>query len=202
MKNMKNVHFLPWVGTNYAKGKSGYKIMALGESHYCANPETEAIPTLTQEIIADLTDVNSPHEHYKNTYTKFERALQGEVVVPADKLQFWNAILFYNFVQQPISGARVAPTSEQFEESEDAFFEVLEQYRPDIILVWGQRLYNHLPQVNEKSKTITFSDGTSSSCLSYQLADGHIVRVLQITHPSAGFDWCYWHKVIIEFIKQ
>lgn len=199
---MNSIHFLPWVGKEYTKGINGKRVMALGESHYCANPETEAIPSLTQEIIADLTDVNSPHEHYKNTYTKFERALEGDIVVKEDKLALWNSIMFYNYVQQPISGARVAPNSAQFKSSESAFFTVLKQYQPDIILVWGQRLFSNMPTENANPHEVYFADGTSSKALSYTLENGHIVRVLQITHPSAGFDWCYWHEIISQFIKQ
>ena len=199
---MKNVHFLPWVGKEYQQGISGKRIMALGESHYCANPTTEAVPTLTQSIIADLTDVDSPHEHYKNTYTKFERALEGKVVLPADKLKLWNSVLFYNYVQEPISGARVAPTTQQFTDSEGAFFQVLEAHQPDVILVWGQRLFANLPKENANPQSITFADGTTSNMLSYRLSNGHTVRALQITHPSAGFDWSYWHEAILSFINQ
>jgi hypothetical protein len=32
-----------------------------------------------------------------------------------------------------------------FKDSENAFFEILEEYNPDIIIVWGERLWNNLP---------------------------------------------------------
>lgn len=198
---MQNVHFLPWVGEAYTNGISGKRIMALGESHYCANPETEAIPSLTQSIIKDLTDITSPHEPYKNTYTKFERALKGEVVEKKDKLDLWNSVLFYNFVQEPILGPRVPPTPSQFNDSESAFFEVLAHYKPDVILVWGQRMFTNLPTKYAHVKTFTFNDGTTSNCITYKLENGHNVRALQLTHPSAGFDWCYWHNAINDFMN-
>ena len=35
-----------------------------------------------------------------------------------------------------------------FENSENAFFEIIKKYNPDIIFVWGNRLWKQLP--NEK----------------------------------------------------
>ena len=198
---MKDIRFIPWVGTDYRQGINGQRIMALGESHYCAHPE-EAVPNLTIQIIQDLLDPLSGHEGYKNTYTKFERALAGKALSAEEKQIWWNKVLFYNYVQTPISGARIAPTDAEFQSSEKAFFEVLAQYRPDRILVWGNRLYNHLPQKGFQLPDLVLPNGDAFETWGYELPDKQVVQLLPITHPSAAFVPVYWHEVIHTFINR
>lgn len=202
---MKHVHFTPWVGKNYTTGINGKRLMVLGESHYCANPETEDRPELTCYVMEDLFNPTSPHEEYKNTYTKFERALSGKAVNVSDKTgkrEAWESVLFYNYVQTPMNAPRTPPSKKQFEDSEKAFFEVLETYRPHKVVAWGSRLYNNLPKGGLQQADLTLADGSSIEVWSYTLADGQVVEVLPCTHPSAGFSWEHWHTVIQEFLKR
>ena len=177
---MSDIRFKPWVGDKYAIGIVGYdadgkiiygtenhigkKVLVLGESHYCANPEAEATPFLTINIIADLLNPDSEWEAYKNTYTKFIKSLIGceEYLTPQEKEKAWQHIVFYNYVQTPMSGARVAPTAEDFKNSEKAFFEVLQTYKPDVVIVWGNRLYNNLPKGGKQLDDLTISTGRFS----------------------------------------
>lgn len=165
---MKNVRFQPWVGKNYNSGINGKRVMVLGESHYCAN-EDEATASITNNVILDLLNPDSEHEPYKNTYTKFERAIAGKPLSFTEKAHVWNSLLFYNYVQTPISAARVSPTAAEFAASEKAFFEILEHYRPHCIVVWGERLYTNLPQKGHQAKDFTLPDGTIIETWEYPL---------------------------------
>lgn len=198
---MKKIKFSPWVGLHYNEGIAGHRIMVLGESHYCAS-ESDAVPELTNHIIKDLFDSDSEHEGYKNTYTKFERALAGRPLTFSEKREVWNSILFYNYVQVPISGARVAPTSQEFSSSEYAFFDVLEEYLPDYIIIWGERLYNNLPRCGGQLPDLDLSNGDSFETWGYDLPTGHTVQLLRIIHPSSAFVPEYWHEVITSFIGR
>ncbi|MDM1370764.1 hypothetical protein [Myroides marinus] len=197
---MSKVKFLPWVGTAYQDGINGKCVLVLGESHYCAN-EIDAVPTLTQEIIKDLFDSNSPHEGYKNTYTKFAKALVGTDISFEDKERIWNSVAFYNYVQEPISGARVAPTDKQFRDSDEAFFEILEQLQPDYIIAWGQRLYDNLPNVGFLAKSLKVSPEELYEVWCYTVSSGRNIPLLRITHPSAAFSWDVWYNTINKFLK-
>lgn len=203
-----DVKFLPWVGEKYEKGiKYGKKIMILGESHYCANPETEATKDITIKVIEDLLDPFSEHEGYKNTYTKFAKAVVGEKQFSDEtKKEFWQHVIFYNYVQTAISGARVSPTTEQFRNSEQAFFEIISQYQPDLIIVWGKRLYNNLPQQGTQLPDLQISQGIyageSSEVWSYTIG-GKTIALLPITHPSASMFELQYHKdLIYQFIEK
>lgn len=202
------VKFKPWVGENYETGiHQGKKLMILGESHYCANPETEATEDITIKVIEDLLDPFSEHEGYKNTYTKFAKAVVGEKQFSDEtKKEFWQQVIFYNYVQTAISGARVSPTTEQFRNSEQAFFEIISQYQPDLIIVWGKRLYNNLPQQGTQLPDLQISQGIyageSSEVWSYTIG-GKTIALLPITHPSASMFELQYHKdLIYQFIEK
>ena len=197
----EKVKFLPWVGSEYTRGINGKKVMVLGESHYCAH-ESEAVPELTRIIIRDLFDDKSEHEGYKNTYTKFGRALAGKQLYDKDKEAVWNSVVFYNYVQVPLSEARKEPKVQDFTNSEIAFFDVLEQYHPDCLIVWGKRLYNNLPRRGYQTDDLIMPDGSKIETWTYELANGHRVYLLPITHPSAAFTPEYWHDAIHRFIRR
>lgn len=198
---MSNVKFLPWIGTNYKEGIKGKRILVLGESHYCAN-ESEAVATLTQDIIKDLFDENSVHEGYKNTYTKFAKALVGEDLQFSEREAVWNSVAFYNYVQFPISEARKSPTAEEFLNSEAAFFNILNDLQPDYIIAWGKRLYNNLPDKGNQGVDLVVPNEEPIETWTYILENKATVQVLGITHPSAGFSWDWWYKMIDTFIER
>lgn len=195
MRNESHIHFLPWVGKRYYEGIGGKKILVLGESHYCAKPEDDT-PFVTRKVIENLLDPAAEHESYKNTYTKFERALAGKVLDWQGKVDLWNSVIFYNFVQRPMTGPRISPEPGDFKDSYAAFFEVLEEYRPDCIIVWGKRLYNNLPQEGHQGPDLQLPDGTFQETWIYTLSGGKRVHVMPVLHPSSGFSWDFWHEAI------
>ena len=194
---MGNVNFLPWIGNHYrTTGFAGKSILALGESHYC-DKSSDAMEDITRKVIADLFDPQSEHEAYKNTYTKFAEALLGRNCLSfEDKERLWNSIAFYNYVQVPMTGARVAPSQKDFRDSEAAFFEVLETLRPDIVIVWGSRLYNNLPQGGLQGDDLRAPDGRWVETWRYFLGEGKEVKVVPIMHPSSSFSPDFWHQFL------
>lgn len=199
---MRAVHFTPWIGKNYARGINGKKVMALGESHYCGKPEDD-VPSITNNVICRYLDsTNNEFEGWMNTYTKFIRALSGEEISRETSSGWWNRILFYNYVQVPMTGARVAPTEQEFRDSDAAFFEILGEYQPDKILAWGKRLYSELPNKGHKGMNLIDPAGQPIETWIYPLKNGHLVEVIGINHPSAAFAWEYWYQVIQKFINR
>lgn len=144
------VHFLPWIGEKYEDGiyydedgemhygdasKKGKKILVLGESFYMDETDFKAYTggkDFSQVMCDIIKDYIKPEneeewkenwEPYKNTYTKFERAMAGKVLKPGEeKKEFWQHVMFYNYVQDPLTGPRIMPSRSGFKGSEKAFF--------------------------------------------------------------------------------
>lgn len=199
---MHSIHFLPWIGKSYSLGINRKRVMALGESHYCGKPEDD-IPQITNDVIARYLNPGEEVEGWMKTYTKFIRSLSGDLEMRReDSAPWWNRIIFYNFVQVPMSGPRVSPTPQEFRASDNAFFNILEQYRPDAILAWGRRLYENLPAKGYQGPNLLLPCGDTKETWIYPLSDGHKVHVLPIIpHPSAAYATDYWAEAIHYFIN-
>lgn len=189
--------FLPFVGKNYLSGGVfGKRVMVLGDSHYGSNPT----PNITQDVIRYFLDPSCEREGWMNTYTKFERSMVNKETSMAESATIWNSLLFYNYVQELMSGPREAPTKEQYAASADAFFEVLEKYRPEVIIVWGKRLWENLPNAQWEDGERVLVDDYEVDNGYYCLNNGHKVRAFCVYHPSASYSWDYWHRVIKLFV--
>lgn len=195
--------FRPHVGVNYAK--TG--LLVLGESHYCDKQcqncglciAHSECANFTTNVVNDYLNPHNEREGWMNTYLKFERSLVGHVTNINESRLIWENLAFYNYLQVSMSVPRKAGTKEQYCQSKDAFFSVLETLCPQLIIVWGKRLWRHLPYTYWKDSDPLIINSASKEYEEvgfYTLPSGHIVHALGVYHPSAGYDWSYWHEVI------
>jgi hypothetical protein len=198
---MEHVKFKPWKGDNYEKdGVFRKKILAIGESFYCS--EKDAVATLTDKVVNDYLAIRDGKYRendggWTNTYLKFERSLQGKETSPEDSHKIWNSIAFYNYLQVPMSGARESGSAIDYKNAEIAFFEVINELQPDLIIVWGVgRLFNNLPEDNWEWGESLDVDGWPIKNGYYKLKNGEKKRCIAVYHPSTGYQWDWWHKVI------
>ncbi len=206
---MKYVKFKPWVGCNYATGGIfGKKVLVLGESHYCDKPNAGADSNDTLDVIDEFIN-DYRGEHYQQTFLCFERAVMGKELSSEERFDFWNSIVFYNYIQQYQEGPRQALLPQK-EDNEGAFKEVLETYLPDCIIVWGKRLYQELPgwdgyenyieidtfEYDHKSHQID-----STEVWTYNIK-GKQIPAMCVYHPSSpvGKMWTYWHLFHKKFL--
>lgn len=214
---MNSINFKPWVGKNYlTKGFRGKRILVLGESHYCkelsdgsrchpcCNKQlmNDSCHLLTQNVVHELT-YEYEGQSYLQSFVCFERAVAGKVLTQKEREEFWESVVFYNYIQYELGGPRTAPLPEHWANSKQAFVEILETYKPDYILVWGVRLYNGLPDLEGHGFKLKFDDGDTADYWVYTIK-GQRIPALKMHHPSAptGKNWDYWHKVISKFLEQ
>lgn len=140
---MKHVLFMPWVGKEYATGGIfGKRILVLGESHY---GDGEPSPDTTVRVFEEYLGCSETVPSYLQSFHKFERSLVGRNTNCTDRKRIWDSVVFYNYLQTPMSGPRQGGKKSDYANSSEAFFEVLEEYRPEYIIVWGYRLWDNMP---------------------------------------------------------
>lgn len=210
---MKNVFFDPWVGEDYHMGGIfNKKILVLGESHHCGcescvnqcgNPKSKLTCDLsTTNVLRDYLDDYDNCGAYKSTFCKFERAMVNKYTNAEESHAIWNSVMFYNYIQRAMNGPRESPKSTDWEQSRVAFFEVLEQYKPDYIIAWGRRLWQNLPEDGCEGAPVVCEGLPNERTWEYTLSNGAIVKMISVVHPSAGFSWDKWYRYIREFITK
>ena len=199
MSNNSKIFFQPWVGSEYQTGGVyGKKVLVLGESHYGDSPDA------TDDTIGTVNEFVCEYEGapYQQTFLCFERALAGREINQEEREQLWNSIMFYNFFQKSTTGPRTGPDMSVQQESEEAFRELLEQYQPDAIIVWGVRLYELLPGWDGTETPIKV-DNDSTRVWHYNIK-GKTIPAMCVHHPSSstGKEWTYWHQFHKAFIGE
>ena len=206
---MEHVFFKPWIGKNYKSGGIFQKkILVVGESHYCGNENCNGkcgfrdfpqggCEDFTQNRIIEYLSGDCT-DKWTKTYRKFERSLVNKETTLEDAKEIWQSIAFFNFLQVAMNEARQSGTHEDYIEGQKAFLEVIDELQPDLIIVWGVgNLYEYLP--GEKDGWIW---GDELKIDEYNVKNGYYQRngneprVIAVYHPSVGYSWDWWHKVI------
>jgi hypothetical protein len=209
---MSEINFRPWIGKNYqSSGYKGKRILVLGESHHCGNLGLDC-PSCKKENLKDdcfsfTEDVLNTilygytGEPYMQTFLCFERAIVGRKMTQEEREEFWQGVIFYNYIQYAQSAARQSPQPEHWAKSECAFKELLEEYLPDYIIVWGVRLYGGLPNWNGESSILQINEKAKTDVWTYNIK-GKRIPAIKVHHPSSpsGKRWIYWHEFYKEFL--
>lgn len=198
---MKNVFYLPFIGKNYEQGFKNKKVLVVGASHYC-NENCEGIDcpseceerdmrTLTIDVIEGIRD--RVMETYTKTFTSFERAMVGDIFKnEQERIDFWESIAFFNYCQRPLSSPNDKYNYELLSSSFDAFKDVINEYKPDIIITWGKNVENIISEKINCTEITTHEMGKIYSFNN----NGTQIIYCPIQHPSVGFSWENWNIAI------
>lgn len=164
---MDSVFFRPWVGANYkTEGFNRKHILVLGESCYCGicdgcggldafdykteNPDAEEwqecrnkIPEVVTRFL-DYKNGKAPFQGYMRGYSQFTDIFMGGKCTAEETQNFWKSFVLYDYVQTALEGPRKSPEDWEWKTGEKPFYEVLVEYNPDVIIVWGKRLWNNM----------------------------------------------------------
>ena len=208
---MDKVFFTPWIGKFYSKkNRFGMKILVLGESHYCGGCNQCGLKyaahcddLTTTKCVEDFLYNTDSTPGWKNTYLKFVRSLVGFETNKQDNIDIFNSIAFYNFLQVALTESRKQGMAEDYEEAKAAFLQVINELKPDLIIVWGVgRMYDELPSQGWILGKPVIIDDFSVKNGYYQRNDGGKSRIFNVYHPSSGYNWNWWYKVIRYFINE
>lgn len=98
-----------------------------------------------------------------------------------------------------MGGPREAGTSAQYRQAGEAFFEALDKYQPEYVVVWGKRLWDKMPGERWQDGEAIVVDGCSTATGAYLLSNGRRVKAMAVNHPSVGYSWDYWYRVLEKF---
>jgi hypothetical protein len=153
---MTKIRFKPFVGSQY--NNTNCRILILGESHYLCGDDLldyennePYIQNITQNVVLEFLNYKNnktSFQKWMNTFTKFGNIVSNKNLNTMETIDFWNSCSFYNFVQYPTTGPRISPTKEQFKNSLDAFLKISDELKPNVIFIWGYRLWQNLPKDN------------------------------------------------------
>lgn len=193
--------FPPRVGERYQEGAvEGLRFLILGESHYGSEDTVERERSLTTRVVEDSLSGKKRHR-FVSSVTKVVR---GPAAVHADVETLFNASAFYNYVQAyagPEAGHR--PTPQAWQLSEPPFRSVLAELRPDLILVCGKALWEHVRDIDGlTSMPVQEPDDRRVRSRLFEAGDRLGVGGM-INHPaSRGFRPADWYPRFQRYVKR
>ena len=198
-------HFLPWIGLGYENGViNGLRVLVLGESHYSFGLPPDQERGLTRLVIREELEGKMRHRFISGvTKALIDR---GAVDDRARFTTLWNAMAFYNYVQEYAGdGPRKRPSDAAWQRAAAPFRSVLSALKPHFILACGRTLYERLKQVEGLTSDGEYGKDDDHRTRS-RLIDtgaGRTGVLGMIYHPASfGFRAVEWQPRIREYLAR
>lgn len=190
--------FVPWIGSEYATGYNGIKLLIVGDSHYGDPPGKEI------NFTRDVLGRHLSGEKRVSFFTLIARAITGEANEQLNQDKFWNTVAFYNYIQTSMDDFDVRPTSEQAIEAQDAFKEALDVLQPDRLILLGNMVWDMTPSDGKEGYVIILSN-TNRQMLTwhYPTNTGKVIYTGKMEHASSRrFSPDSWHPLVESFFAE
>lgn len=196
--------FEPWIPSGDGPRLEGVRLLILGESHYeepaagVFNHTVEDV-AFTQKVVRRW---GARPEGRQRFFANLFEVMTGESwSLDADHDRLWRHVFFYNYVQFLVCGEKGrTPSAQEFERSGAAFRSVLEQVRPEGVLVMGARLWRNMTKQDEWVGGVS---GDLEPVCAYHLKDGSKVLAAHMWHPSApGFRVADWRPRVQSYLAD
>lgn len=196
---MKNVYFKPFLGKNYKNSEQ--KIMVLGESHYLW--EKDQTPENSYEWGHNLTNmvmegVLEGTHNSQQTFNNCKAIITGDY--HSDNKEFWNDVIFYNYIQGFVGNSALSDhrdkqylNEEMIDKSRKALFEMIKEYTPNIVIVWGKdwsKMMDWLPKNDW--------DWVDRDLMLWKYNECSKTLFWNIKHPSMAFSYDEYHQKYLQ----
>ena len=161
--------FQPRIGQHYLKGFKGYRTLVLGVKHHCILKQCPFYEDCVLQrncasydakcpsygdrhdlrlSLSNQIEINAYLEEYDRypTYSYFTKLMLGKTddCTEAEKTAFWEQVAFANYLQYFCPSPQVPEYEEEGltyrAEDWEAFQELLENVKPEVLLVWNAAL--------------------------------------------------------------
>lgn len=179
---------------NFEKsGFEGMKTLILGESLY-GKLGTE-YDNFNADVVKEWA-FGKPSAFFSKITKSMLRLPSQQDLSDDQRAQFWNSVAFYNYVQKLVGdGPRQRPSPNLWEQSKEAFLEVLSQLNPDVCVVFGMELWSNLPSPRQNLS----ADGYQTSV--YDTGNGKKMFAGCVTHPASSLRYAEAQPRIEALIK-
>jgi len=182
-----------FVGSNYATGIYGKKLLVVGHQKHASDKDKEKYETNpTQEYLEENDNIGMLTELCtgdcmnwmptdRKAWLQFGKMLSGNLgfnLGTEQSCNLLNSLAFCNYLQVPDFNleARQGKDKEEFYIfSESIFKEYLDEIEPDKIIVWGTLAYPYVAK---------FGDKIDDRHCKITMHSGHTIDVFRINHPS------------------
>lgn len=193
--------FLPWKPPGDPRFQ-GIRLLIVGESHYDEGdpPPPEKWSAFTTEIVTRWgSNAEGYTRFFGNIYATFNE--NGAHWSSDEFKRFWSKIFFYNYVQSFVAGkARARPTSKQFADSADAFHTMLDDLKPEAIVVMGQTTWDIMS--DRGAKLVDRDEDGLGSIYRYEYSGGSCLAG-HTHHPSSvGYSAKYWRERVKRILER
>lgn len=204
-----HVRIKPWIGENYQNGGGIFRqrTLILGGSQYSPGYEnfhTEEGKAEWQSFTNDVVyyyldpDING---RWKGTYTSFINSIFGGPSNDEQRGRFFDSVIFYNYLQE-IAGASASEAGNFDYHASchfNAFKEILEEHRPEVVISWGSKVWEALPNdwghgSAEIRDGVTVGTEISQKIYHYPFHDT-VICLVGVRHPSIGYSPDFHHQI-------
>lgn len=186
------VHFIPLVGPEYDDGLiSGVRVLLLGESHYGDDPDKEDFGrSCTQYWFQSYLDDSYNLDQGSQFFRKLPRILARDPKVSQlGSASAWRKAAYANFVQSLVGKRpRIRPSRQQWLDGQRALTEMAQKLQPDVILVLGAQLWNHITKGYKSDEEWIPAQKRPREIWLIPNGTGGYARASWVYHPSTNYE--------------
>jgi hypothetical protein len=212
--SLRNLKWLPWIGTNYAQNLPQNKILLIGESHYLGdNPNSKEDYenyNMTRLIVKDMAiDGNKGRsDFFPNTY---KLLVTDKVYHDNNRHKFWNNVAFYNFIQTPMTNPKIRPQKHEIIEARLNFFDLLATLNPSVCIFLGLKAEQNLNESIKQAgytviEPILWKEEQINRCYGrygiIEIPEEKRVKLIFVRHPSQYFSFGQWNIFLQKYIPE
>ncbi|WP_312083255.1 hypothetical protein [Epilithonimonas hominis] len=181
--------FSPWIGKNYSQSRYG-KLLIIGDSHYFKNGLPNDLTGFTKAQIAELDDIAG--SFHKTILKIFGHEKHSD---------FWENVAFANAVQSAFTSSDQIPTVAEKDKAELAFREYLNLLKPEKVIVFSSRLWEHFFNKAGWGKHLgKIDDRWNIRKLDYARGT---CEAIGLHHPSTrGFNIPEFQNIVTQFLTN
>lgn len=204
MIELKTLKWFPFIGKKYFdEDLIDNRMIIIGESHYYDDKEDSKTRVENEDWTIDMIEQDAMGFYPWPTkiMPNFHKAMFREDEF--SKEDFWNLVSYYNFIQRPMHTIKDRPSSEDFYNGWNTFFDLIKITKPKICVFIGVSASDYLESAIQNTEWICDKlingkpiNGTYGRSIVLKDAENNEIKLIFIKHTSMFFSWINWNNYL------